>query len=87
MDIAHLSAAGTGDLLELPLATSGLSVGVGFPKKGPRKIEGTTLSLPLATTGLTVGVGGSKPVEPRKTEGDTLSLPLATVGVSGIEPG
>ena len=51
-----------GDFLELPLATSGLAVGVGAIKPTePPKAGGDNLQLPLATTGLSVGVGGIKP--------------------------
>ena len=69
--------AASGDSLRLPLATSGLSVGVGLIKPGEPVKAGDSLPLPLATSGLSVGVGLVKQ-EPAKA-GDALPLPLAVV--------
>jgi hypothetical protein len=55
---ARTALPNDGDSLELPLATSGLSVGVGSIK--PPALQAATgdmLQLPLATSGLAVGVG------------------------------
>lgn len=53
--------AGEGDNLQLPLATRGLSIGVGGGKPpAPQPAAGDSLQLPLATSGLSVGVGSGK---------------------------
>jgi hypothetical protein len=80
---ARTALPNDGDSLELPLATSGLSVGVGSIKPTePRLAEGDSLQLPLATAGLAVGVGGIKPPALQATTGDLLQLPLATSGLA-----
>lgn len=51
------AALAEGDTLQLPLATTGLSVGVGGIKPPAPQATGDSLQLPLATSGLAVGVG------------------------------
>ena len=58
MHTARTALSKDGDSLQLPLATSGLSVGVGGIKPpAPPAATGDSLQLPLATSGLAVGVG------------------------------
>jgi hypothetical protein len=73
-----MSARTTVEFVDLPLATSGLRVGVG-PKVGPRtRGDVAPLELPLASAGLT-GVGLPKD---RREASVVADLPLATHGLA-----